>query len=147
MIRIETSLNIRNFNDLKELIVLNWEESRMPIEVNLDDTRKTYNGLVDYKLLFLVSAYDGEKAVGYCVVVLTPHMLNHSVKFVNVSGFYILPEYRNGRLVAKMMKEIREYAKHHNAHHIMWHAPKDTLFESTLNARFENMSSYFMELV
>lgn len=135
------------FRVISKLIKENWKESGVPIEMNIDDTKKTYKALADAGVLFLVMIYDGDAPVGYCAVVTTPHMLNHSVSFVNASGLYVLPEYRKGRAAALIMREIRQFAKHHGAHHIMWHAPAGSEFEKALGLRHRETSSLFMEAI
>lgn len=136
-----------SFSDLIGLIEANWNESQIPIQMKMDDTRKTYQSLSDAGILFLVIVYDDSKPIGYCASTITPHMLNHSVKTVNASGLYVLPKYRKGRALALIMREMNAFARHHEAHSVVWHAPANSGFEKALDLRFKKLNSYYMEAI
>lgn len=145
--QILTSGDTRHFEDVRHLVEANWGESRIPVPLDLDSTRNTYTQLGEAGLLFTAVAYDGDDAVGYAIVVKTPHMLNHNVLTINVSGFYISPTHRRGKLLTRLMGEVRQYARQSGGHHIMWHAPAGSSFERALDDRFAKINSYFMERV
>lgn len=143
--QIVTSQGPDYFADIQHLVEDNWRESGIPVPFNWDDAVATYTQLAECGLLFTAVAYEGERAVGYAMVIKTPHMLNHSVLTVNISGFYVEPKYRNGTLAARIMSLVRRHARHAGGHHILWHAPAGSSFERALDARFDKINSYFME--
>ena len=138
---------MENFDELLGLIGANWVESKIPIEMSAEDTRLTYQHLANSGVLFLVVVYDDKTPIGYCATTILPHMLNHSVKTVNASGLYVLPKYRKGRALALIMREVASFARHHDAHSIVWHAPANSEFEKALDLRFKKLNSYYMEAI
>jgi len=140
-IRFDTS----DFDDIIPLIKGNWEASGIDIPLELEDIRASYQAMASVGTLVVITARDFGEAVGYCVGVVTPHLLNHQCRFVNVSGMYVAKSHQRGSTAGRMVKAMRDFANHNNLDHIMWHAPAGSEFEGALTKRYKRVNSYFME--
>lgn len=136
---------ITHFDEAADLLAANWKESGTPIEFVPADAKRFYEYMADNHTLFAAAAFDGSALVGYAIVTIVPHPLNHSVIICNCDGIYLEPHLRGGRIVAEMMKVIRSMAKDRHAHSVHWHARAGSPFSEALAARFVPISNYFRE--
>jgi len=134
-----------NFDIAADLLTANWKESGNPFPFNAEDTKKTYAFMVENYSLFAVAAYSDEEMVGYCVVTIHPHPMNHSIKICNADGFYLVPDLRGGTTSGRIMEAIRNFAKEKGVDIIHWHAPAGTTYCKALESRYSPMSIYFRE--
>lgn len=138
---------MEEFDNASLLLLNNWKESNQLFPFNIEDAQKFYQYLADSNMLFSIGAYFDNKLIGYSVLTLHPHPLNHSVKICNVDGIYIAPKYRKKGLSARLILAVDQFAKKHRADYIHWHVPVDGEFEKTLVNRFEPLSNYYRQVV
>lgn len=136
---------IENFDAAAPMLVANWEETGSKIPFDLEDTRKFYQHLAAFGLLYAVAAYEGNVLVGYCITTIVPFPMNHKYRVCNADGLYILPEYRGGTVLGRVMEAVRFLAKDKGAHWIQWHAAHGSEFVAVLAARVPRSSHYFRE--
>lgn len=136
---------IANFDAAAQMLLDNWAETGSAMPFNLEDTRKFYQHLAAFGLLFAVAAYEGNVLIGYCIVTIVPFPMNHAYRVCNADGLYIRPEYRSGTILGRVMEAVRFLAKDNKAHFIQWHAAHGSPFVDVLAERVPRSSHYFRE--
>lgn len=136
---------ILNFDKAIELLEANWKETGIPIEFVASNAKTFYEYMAKLNALFSIGVFNEEELVGYCIITMSPHPLNHSIKVCNVDGIYLIPHLRNGKIVFDMMNSVKSIAKVHKANYIQWHASVDSSFLKVLESRFTPINRYFRE--
>lgn len=136
---------LAKFDEAVPLLEANWRESGSPIEFIAEDTRTFYRNVQRVGALFAAGAYDGADLIGYCIITIIPHPVNHSVIICNADGVYLKPDYRKGRTLALLMEAVRLVARKHSCFSISWHAQSGSDFATVLAERIPPLSNYFWE--
>lgn len=147
MIEVKLVDPLEKFDEAIELYKANWKDSGNPFDVNVDDTKAYYKYMAENNALFGAAAYDDEKMIGYCIVTISPHPLNFSVKILNVDGLYLLPEHRGRLVLDKIRAIVKTLAEDNKVNFIHWHAPAESDFSGALAARYEPISNYYRETI
>ena len=145
MIEVKVVDPLANFDEAAAMLQANWDESGSPIPFVVEDARNFYTYLGQNNALFAVGAWDEGKLIGYCITTIVPHPLNHSVKICNADGMYVLPEYRGGMVLGRIIRAVQRLAQLEGANHLHWHAPAGSEFGEALAKRMIPISNYFRE--
>lgn len=96
--------------DGKDLISSHWREISLHHgKVNLNVAHDQYLQLEEIGCVHVISARDDGKLVGYCVMLVMPHLHYCEDLFAFNDAVYIHPSYRNGTVGIKLIKETEEY--------------------------------------
>jgi GNAT superfamily N-acetyltransferase len=108
---------------VRELMGSNWAETGFdfPFEPSAD----RYQALVDAGIMFALAAFDGERLVGYCTMIVAPTMHNPSVILAANDALFVMPEYR-GITGGRMIRTAEREAKLRGACRVLWHTRAGT---------------------
>lgn len=94
----------------------------------------------------ILAAFDDDKPVGWCGGRVTCSTYSRSL-FLAQEAFYLLPEYRNGLLPGRLMKEFERLGKELGVDGVIWSAHPGSPFERTLARHYKVFSTlYFKDL-
>lgn len=107
----------------EDLLHKHWEELALNKEhIKLKTDKQKSKQLQDAGVLFPIVVYDGNKIVGYSVVIIQPHLHYCEDSFAYVDVIYVDPEYRNSTIGARLLLRTEELAKDKGASVILHHA-------------------------
>lgn len=113
-----------------ELIAANWAETGFdfPFDPDVD----MYARLAKAGMMFAVAAFDSEQIVGYCTVLVSPHMHNRTVTIASNDALFVAPEYRKGLTAARVIRTAEAEAARRGAVRFLWHCRAGTELANTL---------------
>ena len=132
MIRIELVDPAKYMSSIKELMNENWAETGFDFEFN--PSVEMYQKAVDAGVMFALAAIDGEQIVGYCTMLVGPHMHNQDIIAASNDALYVTKAYR-GMTSARLIKAAEEEAKRRGAIRVMWHTRAGTGLAAMLERR------------
>ena len=136
---------IEYFDIAAELLQENWKASGADFDFIPADARKMYEYLNASGALFGSGAFVDGKMVGYCIITITPHPVNHSIRVCSMTGMYLKPEFRKARATLQLMDTVRRIAKENGSTFIDWHGAAGSEFFQVLQARYKPVNGYFRE--
>jgi len=98
--------------DILPLLQMEWEEAGLGFGFGIDPDWKQYVSMEDSGMLYVFTARDEGKLVGYIVFLMTPSLHHRGLKNATMDLFYILPEYRKGLLAMKLLKFAEGHLRH-----------------------------------
>lgn len=100
-------------DEIPTLVGSHWSEVSMHKEsVNLDLDIDAYMSLEDSGVLKVITARDDNGTlVGYCSMLIMPHLHYKNDIFAFNDGIYISPRYRNGFVGIRLLKESERVMK------------------------------------
>jgi hypothetical protein len=108
--------------DIKPLLDEHYKEVALHKEsIPLDPDWSRYKMLADKGLLFVVTARDDNKLVGYSVFFITQHMHYNSTKMASNDVLYLSPEYRKGMAGIRLIKISEIELKKLGVTKVLWH--------------------------
>lgn len=107
-----------------DLLEANWAETGFdfPFSPDID----AYQRMFDAGVIFAVAAMDRDRVVGYCTVVVVPHMHNPSVVVASNDALFVVPEYRHGLVAGRLIVAAEAEAKRRGAQRFTWHCRAGT---------------------
>lgn len=95
----------------------NWHETGFDFRLN--PSEQMYRSAVDTGLMFVLMAFDGDNIVGYCSMVVHPHMHNPEVIVAGNDALFVKREYR-GITGARLIRLAEHEAKSRGASWVVW---------------------------
>lgn len=95
----------------------NWHETGFDFRLN--PSEQMYRSAVDTGLMFVLMAFDGDNIVGYCSMVVHPHMHNPDVIVAGNDALFVKREYR-GITGARLIRLAENEAKLRGASWVVW---------------------------
>ena len=108
----------------KPLLEANWAETGFGFDFEPDAAR--YGQLHDAGVLFALAALDGDELVGYCTIVVSPHLFNAGVLVAAHDALYVVPERRGGTVPARLIDAAEAEAARRGASRFCWHTRAGT---------------------
>ena len=98
-----------------------------------DPDLEAYTALCKAGMLYILSAREGNKLVGYCVFFLQNSLHYKATSSAHNDVFYIRPEYRKGFIGVRLLKKAEKFLKEKGVE-VLWcsfktYAPLDSLFK------------------
>lgn len=132
MVRIELAQPKDHWPTIIELMQANWYETGFEFDFN--PSQEMYQKAVDAGVMFSLAAFDGDTIVGYCTMLVTPHMHNPGVVFAANDALFVSKEYR-GITGARLIKAAEDEAKRRGARYVSWHTRAGTQLAAVLERR------------
>lgn len=132
MVRIELANPAEHMSAIKELMADNWAETGFDFEFN--PSVEMYQRAVDLGLMFALAAFDGDRIVGYCTMMVAPHMHNPAVIAASNDALFVAKPYR-GMTSARLIWAAEDEAKRRGATRVMWHTRAGTGLAEMLKRR------------
>ena len=117
---------------IRELMRANWNETGFDFEFDPDAQR--YEFLYTAGLMFALVAYDGDRIVGYCTVLVGPHLHNRAVVVASHDALFVDPSFR-GLVSGRLMRAAEVEAKRRGAVRFLWHTRAGTGLSEVLQRR------------
>jgi GNAT superfamily N-acetyltransferase len=114
---------------IRELMGSNWAETGF--DFPFDPSAERYQALVDAGIMFALAAFDGERLVGYCTMLVTPTMHNPSVIIASNDALFVAPKYR-GITGGRMIRAAEQEAKSRGACRVLWHTRSGTKLHESM---------------
>lgn len=114
----------------RELIAANWAETGF--DFPFAPNEQAYAHLAQAGLLFAVAAFKQEEIIGYCTVMVSPHMHNPEVIVAANDALFVAPEYRKGTVTARIIRAAENEAARRGAGRFLWHCRAGTNFAQVL---------------
>ena len=133
MVRISIVQPIDYMHKVVELMRDNWAETGFDFE--LAPSAEQYQKIVDLNAMFAVAAFDGDEIVGYCTMVITPHLHNPAVIVASNDALFVAKPYRNGLTAGRLIKAAEQEAKSRGARKVLWHTRAGTGLAAMLERR------------
>ena len=91
-----------------------------------------YKILEDAGKLIGLGLFDGDKIVGYSILILT-HTMHYADLFIAQNDLiYIHPDYRKGKWGLKLIKATEDAARERGIKMILWHGKEKTSFSELM---------------
>lgn len=117
---------------VRPLVVAHWREAGFDFEPQPDAA--AYQRLSDAGILFALVAQEGDEVVGYCTVIISPHLHNPAVVVAASDAIFVLPDARKGTTAGRLIKAAEEAARDRGAHRFTWNCRAGTPFAAMLTA-------------
>lgn len=109
-------------DDIKDLLKLHYDEVALDQEhIPLDPDWERYETLYNRGGLFIVTARDAGKLVGYSVFFIVKHLHYNSTLVASNDVLYLRPEYRQGMAGIRLIKVSEEELKKIDVMKVVWH--------------------------
>ena len=114
----------------RALVNANWAETGFdfPFDPDVD----AYQRMFDAGIAFAVGAFDGDQAVGYCVVVVTAHPHCRGLLYGSNDALFVAPEGRNTMVPGRLILMAEAEAKRRGAKRFTWHCRAGTALADLL---------------
>lgn len=104
-----------------------WEEIARNKEVMvLKPNVPVYRALQDSGALIGLGAFDGDRMVGYCVSIITPHLHYADLIYTSNDVIFISATHRGGSAGIRLMRETERLAAERGSQLMLWHAKPGT---------------------
>ena len=123
MIRYELVNPADQMDGVRELLALNWEETGFDYEFN--PSKEMYQAAVDAGMMFAMAAFDGTRMIGYCTMLIHPHLHNPKIIMASNDALFVHPSYR-GITGARLIRNVEQEASRRGAKRVMWHTRSGT---------------------
>jgi len=133
MVRISIVQPVDYMHKVVELMRDNWHETGFDFE--FDPSAEQYQRVVDFNAMFAIAAFDDEQIVGYCTMVITPHLHNPAVIVASNDALFVAKPYRNGMTSGRLIRAAEEEAKRRGANKVLWHTRAGTGLAAMLERR------------
>lgn len=101
---------------------------------NLDPDYDSYNLMCERGNLFIMTARNNGKLIGYSIMLLHHSMYNINTKLAVQDTLYITPEFRGSSILLKLIKYTEEFlGTHYNIDSITYKSRKTHDFTRVLN--------------
>ena len=87
---------------------------------------ETYRKSEEMGTIFILSARQGDKLIGYSVNFVTNHLHYADLKLAQNDLLFISKEHRGGRIGLKLIKETEKHATSLGCKLMLWHAKEST---------------------
>lgn len=110
-------------DDAADVLIEHWEELALNKEhVKLAPDRKKYKQLQELGIINNIVIYDGDKVVGYSVLIVQPNLHYSENVFAHVDIIYVSKQYRHSSIGARLLLTTEQAAKNLGASVITHHA-------------------------
>lgn len=133
MVRISIVQPIEYMHKIVELMRDNWDETGFDFEFN--PSADAYQKVVDCNAMFVIAAFDGDDVIGYCTMIISPHLHNPDVIVASNDALFVAKPYRNGMTSGRLIKAAEGEAKRRGASKVLWHTRAGTSFAAMLERR------------
>lgn len=133
MVRISIVQPIEYMHKIVSLMRDNWDETGFDFEFN--PSADAYQKVVDCNAMFVIAAFDGDDVIGYCTMIISPHLHNHDVIVASNDALFVAKPYRNGMTSGRLIKAAEDEAKRRGASKVLWHTRAGTSFAAMLERR------------
>jgi Acetyltransferase (GNAT) family len=117
VIRYELVNPADHMDSIRELMEANWAETGFDFPFN--PSTQMYQAAVDAGVMFVMMAFDGDSIVGYCSMVVHPHMHNPDVIVAGNDALFVKREYR-GITGARLIRLAEHESKLRGATLVVW---------------------------
>ena len=124
MYNIEYNVDTDKFLDeASDVLFEHWDELALNKEhVKLAPDRKKYKQLQELGIINNIVVYDGDKVVGYSVLIVQPNLHYSENVFAYVDIIYVSKQYRQSSIGARLLLATEQLAKDLGASVITHHA-------------------------
>jgi GNAT superfamily N-acetyltransferase len=133
MVRISIVQPIEYMHKIVSLMRDNWDETGFDFEFN--PSADAYQKVVDCNAMFVIAAFDGDDVIGYCTMIISPHLHNPDVIVASNDALFVAKPYRNGMTSGRLIKAAEDEAKRRGASKVLWHTRAGTSFAAMLERR------------
>jgi GNAT superfamily N-acetyltransferase len=133
MVRISIVQPIEYMHKIVSLMRDNWDETGFDFEFN--PSAEAYQKVVDCNAMFVIAALDGDDVIGYCTMIISPHLHNPDVIVASNDALFVAKPYRNGMTSGRLIKAAEDEAKRRGASKVLWHTRAGTSFAAMLERR------------
>lgn len=133
MVRISIVQPIEYMHKIVSLMRDNWDETGFDFEFN--PSADAYQKVVDCNAMFVIAAFDGDDVIGYCTMIISPHLHNTDVIVASNDALFVAKPYRNGMTSGRLIKAAEDEAKRRGANRVLWHTRAGTSFAAMLERR------------
>lgn len=132
-------------HDIREIVATDhiadaWpllEAHRIELTTNPDLMKlkpdlETYLRIEDNEALLSLGVFDGNEIIGYSVSIVSRNLHYSDVVMCQNDVLWLHPDYRQGPLGLRLIRETERRAKERGCHMILWHAKMDTQFMALL---------------
>lgn len=114
----------------RELIAANWAETGFDFPFAPDEA--AYAHLAQVGLMFAVAAFQSKQIIGYCTVMVTPHLHNPTVIVAANDALFVAPKYRGSTVAARIIRAAEDEAARRGAGRFLWHCRAGTTLARVL---------------
>jgi GNAT superfamily N-acetyltransferase len=132
VIRFELVNRTDHMDSIRELMEANWAETGFDFPFN--PSARMYQAAVDAGVMFVIMAFDGDSIVGYCSMLVHPHLHNPAMIMASNDALYVDPAYR-GITGARLIRNAEQEAARRGATRVMWHTRAGTKLHSAMARR------------
>jgi len=109
------------FKEIQPLLPAHYEELCVTKDYPLDPNYESYVRMAKAGLLRCITCRTNEKLIGYIVFVVQPHLHYKSCKTAFEDIYYLVPEYRKGRIGLKLFQYAEHVLKNNGVNRIILH--------------------------
>ncbi|CAB4165243.1 NAT_SF domain containing protein [uncultured Caudovirales phage] len=114
------------------LMIENWSETGFDFEFR--PSVDMYRMAVESGVMFALAVTLGSEIIGYCTMMIHPHMHNPSVIIAANDALFVKKEYR-GIIGARLIRAAEAESKKRGATRVLWHTRAGTPFADMLSRR------------
>lgn len=117
---------------VRSLAEAHWRECGFdfPFEPDVE----AYQRLSDAGVLFALVAQEGEEILGYCTVILSPHLFNRTVVVAASDALFVTPSARRSLVSGRLVHAAEDEARERGATRFAWHCRAGTPLAEMLRA-------------
>ena len=117
---------------VRPMLADNWRETGF--DFRLDPDVAAYQRLADAGVLFALAAIAGEEVLGYCTVIVSPHLFNPAVVVAANDALFVTPSARRSMVAGRLIRAAEDEARERGATRFAWHCRAGTALAETLRA-------------
>lgn len=119
-------------DEASELAHSHWNECERHLQpAGVKVNVEALKALEEVGALLALGVFDDERLVGYCVLILSPH-LHYDITTATVDLLFLAEEYRRGRVGLEMIERANALAKERGAEGVTWAAKPDSTLDHIL---------------
>lgn len=122
--RIRIVSPVDHFDQIEALLRMNWTETGF--DFPLEPDRAMYQRMSEAGVLFALAAFRGGEIVGYCTVIVSPHLFNPAVVIASNDALFVHPDHRRGTVSGRLIREAEDEARRRGASRFLWHCRAGT---------------------
>lgn len=100
------------------LVREHWREVGFDFEPQPDAA--AYRRLHDAGVLFALVAMEGDEVVGYCTVIVSPHLHNPSIVVAASDALFVRPDARRSTTAGRLIRAAEDEARERGASRFTW---------------------------
>lgn len=117
---------------VRPLAEAHWRE--VGFDFPFEPDVEAYQRLADAGVLFALVAFEGEEVLGYCTVVLSPHLFNRAIVVAASDALFVTGTARRSLVSGRLIHAAENEARTRGATRFAWHCRAGTPLAEMLKA-------------